>query len=135
MSVLVKISTQFIVQIIVLLSVLIVIKGHNYPGGGFIGALMATAAMALYALVFGIKAKFFEIYALRLLGIGLILLITPMLINLITHQAMLTGTWWTFSLFGKSIKLSSPLIFDFGIYFVILASLSWLIGELEDKLR
>jgi hypothetical protein len=51
---------------------------------------------------------------------------------LLLHQASLSGLWITFAFGGDSIKIGTPLIFDFGIYFLIIGSLSWLISELGN---
>ncbi|HAO32352.1 MAG TPA: Na(+)/H(+) antiporter subunit B, partial [Candidatus Competibacteraceae bacterium] len=34
----------------------VLLRGHNAPGGGFIGGLIALAATAAYAIVFGAAA-------------------------------------------------------------------------------
>ena len=34
----------------------VLLRGHNQPGGGFIGAMLAVAASCAYALVFGAEA-------------------------------------------------------------------------------
>lgn len=133
MSVLLQTATRFLLQIMLLLSFLLVLRGHNYPGGGFIGALVATSAIALYTLAFGLKASGFDRWSPRIIALGLICLLLTWIIPLGLHQPGLTGSWLTISVFGESIKLGTPLIFDFGVYFLIIGSLSWLIAELEDK--
>ena len=72
MSVLLQTATHFLVQIILLLSVLLVLRGHNYPGGGFIDALVATAAIALYMLAFGVNAERFGCWSPRIIALGLL---------------------------------------------------------------
>jgi multicomponent Na+:H+ antiporter subunit B len=133
MSVFLKNTTRFLVQIMLTLSFLLVLRGHNYPGGGFIGALVATAAIALYTLAFGLKATGFDRWSPRLIALGLLLLLLSYITPLGWGLPILSGLWTKLPLFNSSLKLGSPLIFDFGIYFLIIGSLSWLIAELEDK--
>lgn len=133
MSILLQATTRFLLRIMLVLSVLLVLRGHNYPGGGFIGALVATSAIALYTLAFGLKPTGFDRWAPKLLALGLVCLGVSFAWPLLLEHAPLTGLWTTLSVVGQSLKLGTPLIFDFGIYFLIVGSLSWLIAELEDK--
>jgi len=41
------------VRILLAAAVWILLRGHNAPGGGFIGGLVAVAGTAAYAMVFG----------------------------------------------------------------------------------
>lgn len=132
-SVLLQTATHFLVQIMLLLSVLLVLRGHNYPGGGFIGALVATAAIALYTLAFGVNAERFGFWSPRIIALGLLCFLLSMIWPLWFGQQILTGLWLKLSLWDDAVKLGTPLIFDFGIYFLIIGSLSWLIVKMEDK--
>lgn len=133
MSILLQTVTRFLVQIMLLLSVLLVLRGHNYPGGGFIAALVATSAIALYTLAFGLKASGFVRWSLKLIALGLACLLVSILWPVFVGKSALTGLWVSVPILGEPLKLGTPLIFDFGIYFLIIGSLSWLIAELEDK--
>jgi len=132
MSILLQTATRFLVQIMLLLSFLLVLRGHNYPGGGFIGALVATSAIALYTLAFGLKASGFDHWSPKIIALGLLCLLISFLLPVALQHPGLTGLWVEISLPGHGIKLGTPLLFDFGIYFLIIGSLSWLIAELED---
>lgn len=133
MSVLLQNTTKFLVKIMLLISILMVLRGHNYPGGGFIGALIASSAIALYTLAFGLKASGFDNWSPRIITLGLVCLLTSLTWPVFVGKPALTGLWVKVSLLGSHTKLGTPLIFDFGIYFLIIGSLSWLIAELEDK--
>ena len=37
-------------------SVFVLLRGHNEPGGGFIGGLIAAAAIAVYGIASGVGA-------------------------------------------------------------------------------
>lgn len=133
MSVFLQTITRFLVKIMLLLSVLLVLRGHNHPGGGFIGALVATSAIALYTLAFGLKVTGFDRWAPKIIALGLLCLLISLVLPLCFGQPALTGLWIKFFILGETVKVGTPLVFDFGIYFLILGSLSWLIAELEDK--
>jgi len=39
-----------------LFSVFVLLRGHNEPGGGFIGGLIAVSGLAIYGIAFGTGA-------------------------------------------------------------------------------
>jgi multicomponent Na+:H+ antiporter subunit B len=55
-SVILSTATRFLVPLIVLLSVFVFFRGHNEPGGGFIGGLLAATAFALMEKAEGRRA-------------------------------------------------------------------------------
>lgn len=135
MSTPVKVSADIISKIMVLLSVLFLFRGHNHPGGGFVGALIGTAALALYTLAYDLRARQFSRFVPKLLALGLACFLFSLMISVIGSAPPLTGVWYKLVLPGQTVKIGTPLIFDIGVYCVILGSLSWLMAELEDKLR
>ncbi|MGH9183323.1 MAG: MnhB domain-containing protein [Acidimicrobiales bacterium] len=122
----------------VLLSVFLLLAGHNAPGGGFVGGLVAGAAAVLRYVDAGPDAvgRAVRVAPRAFLGTGLAL-------------AILTGAvpWSTGSQFLESAKLTadvpllgtleatSALLFDVGVYLVVvglvLAVLELLGGEPE----
>ena len=43
-------------SLMLLFSVFVLLRGHNEPGGGFIGGLIAASAFAIYGIAFGVPA-------------------------------------------------------------------------------
>jgi len=130
MSLILKGFCNFIFQTMLLLSILFLIRGHNYPGGGFIGALIASTAIGLYILSYKKAPKFISYNPPVLIILGILCLITSILLAMCFQKNLLTGIWWTFYFYGEQIKLGTPLLFDIGIYLSILGSLSWIISIL-----
>jgi multicomponent Na+:H+ antiporter subunit B len=118
-------------KIMLLLSILLVFRGHNYPGGGFIGALVASSAIALYTIAFSLKQAGFDRWAPKIIALGIICFALSFILPLLFNKVMITGLWTNFSLLFHSIKIGTPLLFDFGVYFCIVGSLIWIIAELE----
>jgi multicomponent Na+:H+ antiporter subunit B len=131
MSILLKAASRLIMQIMLLLSILFVFRGHNYPGGGFIGALMASAAIALYGFSFPKNLLRLRTACHYLLALGLLFLCVSLALPSLIQQPLLSAIWWQFTLLGQNIKFGTPLIFDFGIYFLITGSLSLLMIYLK----
>jgi multicomponent Na+:H+ antiporter subunit A len=55
-SLLLRIATRHLFPLLLLFSLYLLLRGHNAPGGGFVGGLTAAAAFALYLLAFGTDA-------------------------------------------------------------------------------
>ena len=45
-----------IAAVMVVFSVFVLLRGHNDPGGGFIGGLIAASAVAIYGMASGVGA-------------------------------------------------------------------------------
>lgn len=133
MSNLLKTYSVIIIQIMLILSVLLVFRGHNYSGGGFIGGLVAASANALYILANHERSTFFNKSPYYIAVFGVLILVASITLGPFLGQAPLQGIWFTCELLSVDIKIGTPLIFDFGIYCIILGSITGLLIELEDK--
>lgn len=103
-----------------LFSIYLLLRGHNYPGGGFVAGL--TNGISIIILGFSIQVFNRPLLFMRLgfFGIGIILLAgcLPLFLDapFLTHYV-------DFSSLPKVAYISSltPLIFDTGVYLVVLA--------------
>lgn len=109
---------------LIVLSLVVLYRGHNLPGGGFIGGLMAATAYILVGIgstMQAAKAKL-RVDPVTLLAVGLAVAILSGLPGMLGGGTFLTGEWLpTFSLplLGK-IHLGTPLVFDVGVYLVVI---------------
>ena len=62
-------------SLMLLFSVFVLLRGHNDPGGGFIGGLIAVAAFAIYGIAFGVPVarRALHFHPLAIAGAGLFL--------------------------------------------------------------
>ena len=62
-------------SLMLLFSVFVLLRGHNDPGGGFIGGLIAVSAIAIYGIAFGVAAarRALHFHPLAIAGAGLLL--------------------------------------------------------------
>lgn len=133
MSIILKSFCYFILQITLLLSILILLRGHNYPGGGFIGALMATSGIGFYIMTYKALPTFLKKTPVLMINIGLFILIGIILLPTLIAHPMLSGLWKTFTFFSYKLALGTPIFFDIGIYCIVLGSLSLIISVLEES--
>ena len=122
-SSLLAVATRYLGPLLFLLSIVTLYRGHNYPGGGFIGGLIAASAVMLLALSKGWEAvkEHMPIEPLTLILIGLGTAILSGLIAVGFGSEFLTGIWLPFfdlPLLGK-VKLGTPLLFDIGVYITV----------------
>ncbi len=104
----------------------VLLRGHNAPGGGFIGALLAVAASAAVALVFGPAAARRRLPAtpLALSATGLALGCISGLPALWLGEAFLTHQWTTLPLGFTELALSTVLVFDLGVFLCVWGALA-----------
>jgi multicomponent Na+:H+ antiporter subunit B len=122
-SLILRTTTGFLLSLLVLFSVYLMLRGHNAPGGGFIGGLTATAALTLYAFAFDVATvrKMLRIDPLSVAGLGLVLALVSGLPGMLGGDAFLTSRWVVLTLpYGTEIHLGTPLLFDFGVYLVVI---------------
>ncbi|GAA3712121.1 putative monovalent cation/H+ antiporter subunit A [Sphingomonas cynarae] len=116
-------------------SVVILWRGHDQPGGGFVGGLVAALAFAVLSLARGPAAAG---HSLRmsprtLVGVGLATALVSGLPGMIGGRPYLTHLWWEPAGF---LKLSTTMTFDFGVYLVVLgAVLAFLFGLQREATR
>jgi multicomponent Na+:H+ antiporter subunit B len=117
-----------------LFAIFLLLRGHNEPGGGFVGGLVAAAAFALYAMTFGVPAaRHLQGWPPRLyLATGLGLAVVAGLLGAIAGGSFLKGTWTSLSLPAIG-KLGTPLLFDVGVCLVVIGMATMIVYELADS--
>jgi multicomponent Na+:H+ antiporter subunit B len=124
-SLILRTAAVIILPLQLVFSVFLLLRGHDEPGGGFIGGLVASGAFSLYLFTFGIRAlnKLFWISPKDILSSGLLLGLLATVPALFTEQAFFTALWFEFYFVGTLVKLSTVLIFDIGVYLTVIGTL------------
>jgi len=99
------------------------LKGHNLPGGGFIGGLMVAVALALLRMANGDAAfhRMVPVHPRLLIFMGLAIALLTALIPVILGRPLLTSTvvHKTLPLVGEDVHVASALFFDIGVLLVV----------------
>jgi len=135
-SLILRTTTMLLITILLLFSVFLLLRGHDLPGGGFIGGLTAAAAVALYVLAFGAQAanEMVRVRPRALLGFGLTAAVVAGLIAVLFGTPFLTGHWLIIDLPGSAeVKLSTVLLFDVGVYLVVVGTVLTMLFALEGQ--
>jgi len=121
--------------LMLLFSVFVLLRGHNEPGGGFIGGLIAVSAFAIHGIAFGVHQVRRTLYfhPMAISGFGLFLAILAGLISLAFRVPLLTGLWTSLTFGDLTIDLSTPMLFDIGVYLVVVGSITSIALALEGR--
>lgn len=133
-SLILSVTARALLPLLLLFSLFQLVRGHNEPGGGFIGGLVAAAAFVLYAIAYNVPAarKALRISPRALVAAGLILALGSGIVSLFLGQPFLTGQWGSTPLpiIGK---LGSPLVFDIGVFLTVVGSvLTTIFAAMEE---
>jgi multicomponent Na+:H+ antiporter subunit A len=131
-------TSRLFFWLLTVLSVVILLRGHNEIGGGFVGGLTAVLAFALISLADGTdRARaMLPVHPISLAGGGLFLAIASGLPGLFLHGDFLRHLWLELDVFGIHIKQGTTLLFDLGVYLVVLgAVLAFLFGLRRETAR
>ncbi|MGM0452155.1 MAG: Na+/H+ antiporter subunit B [Thermodesulfobacteriota bacterium] len=137
-SLILKTATRLLVSIILVFSVYLLLRGHNAPGGGFSGALVAGTGFALYAMAEGVRPvrRAIGIDPRQLIVFGMTMAILSGLAGGFAGQSFFTGLWWTVAeLNNVELVVGTPFIFDIGVFAIVLGTILTLVFALESELE
>ena len=130
-SILLEVIVRILFHTIIVVSIFLLFSGHNLPGGGFAGGLVAGMALVMRYIAGGR----WELGAAaptdagRLLGSGLILAVGSAVVPLFFGLSPLTSSFWEWEIPGFGhMEFVTSTIFDVGVYLVV-------IGLVLDVLR
>ncbi len=137
-SIILMAGTRILVALLLVFSVFMLLRGHNEPGGGFIGGLIGATGFVVYAIACGTdsarRALRIGPEAIAMFGLGTSLVAG--VLPLLNGEGFFRAQWFYFigaSETEKGFPLSSVLIFDIGVYLVVMGSVLSLVFALEEE--
>lgn len=122
MSLILRTASRVLVPVIIVFSIFIMLRGHNAPGGGFIGGMVAGGAFALHLLSHDLATakSSVPIPPALMIAIGLLTAAVSGIFGLFATDAYLTGVWvdWHLPALG-TLVVGTPLLFDVGVYLLV----------------
>jgi len=132
-SIIIKLASKYLRALLIIFSVFVLLRGHNYPGGGFIGGILAASGIFFdaFANTVGKVQQKLLIKPVQFISIGLACCLSAAILGIFIKDAVLASIWI------KEIKVGTPLLFDVGVYFVVtgvfLLALFSIMEELQWK--
>jgi multicomponent Na+:H+ antiporter subunit A len=116
-------AARWLSFIIMLFSLYIFLAGHNQPGGGFIGGLIAAGSLVLLALAFGsgYVRKVLPINYRILTALGLLIAVMTGAGSFVYNLPFLSHAfgYYDLPLLGET-ELATATIFDLGVYLTVI---------------
>ncbi len=124
-------TTRRLSALILVFSVFVLLRGHDLPGGGFSGGLIASIAFCLYVFAFDARTvrRTLRVDPRYMVAAGLVLAIGSSFVGLaVSGASFLTSQWVTIA--GQ--KIGTTVIFDVGVYLVVVGTvLTFVLGIKE----
>jgi multisubunit Na+/H+ antiporter MnhB subunit len=132
-SFILQVANRILVGLILVFAVYLLFRGHNAPGGGFSAALVAATGFSLFAIAEGPQPvrRALRVDPLVLVATGLLLAISAGLWGTLVGLPFLTGLWWPAG--SAAPAVGTPLVFDLGVFLVVLGSILTLVLGLEES--
>lgn len=114
-------ATRLMMPLLLMFAVILLLRGHNYPGGGFIAGLVVSIAFVMLMMAEGPAAarRALLIDPSRLLGSGMLVILGSALLPVVTGKVFLTALWTDIGPDG-ALAVGSPMIFDMGVCLIVI---------------
>lgn len=125
-------GARFLIALLLVFSLYVLLRGHNAPGGGFIGGLIAASGFALHAFASGVAEarRALRIDPRNLGLLGVLAAVLSGLVPALVGGAPFGGVWVEIG----GYALSNILLFDTGVYLSVVGGVLTLIFALEETI-
>jgi multicomponent Na+:H+ antiporter subunit B len=134
-TVIFRVTAPYLTSLMFLFSLFVLLRGHNEPGGGFIGGLIAASAIAVYGMAVGVEAvrRALFFHPIAYAAFGLVLAVLAGFVSIFAGFQFMTGLWAFPAILGGDVALSTTLVFDVGVYLVIVGAICAIALSLEER--
>jgi multicomponent Na+:H+ antiporter subunit B len=133
-SLILRTATRLLMPLLMLFALFLLLRGHNEPGGGFVGGLVVAATFVLYVMAYGVPAarRALMIDPLTLLGIGLLVELSTETAPVLFGRTFMTAMWGKVSVGSSVIDVGTPLIFDIGVFLAVIGVVLTIVFTLAE---
>ena len=127
-------ATRFLMPLLLLFAVFLLLRGHNEPGGGFVGGLVVAAAFVLYSIAYGVAAsrRALLVEPSMLLGVGLLVAAVSGAPAALLGRPFMTALWTRVGVGSVAIDVGTPLLFDVGVFLAVIGVVLTIVFTLDD---
>lgn len=128
-------TLRWLLPLLGIVSFFLLLRGHDQTGGGFSGGLLASSAVVIMTITYGAESsrKLLYFQPLSYISFGLMIAVLAGMFQL--DVAFMRSVWIELPLGFTILKLGTPLIFDLGVYILVLGSISSFVLEIESALN
>ncbi|WP_432800139.1 MnhB domain-containing protein [Poriferisphaera sp. WC338] len=137
-SLILKTAMRLILPLTMLFAAYMTLRGHNEPGGGFVGGLVAAVSLALYRMTYGVDSfdTLLPFHPRYLVFVGLALAFLTAIFPMILGQPLLTSYEHYIPLgFGQKIHFVSAFFFDGGVLLVVIGASIGMIDRISREVE
>jgi multicomponent Na+:H+ antiporter subunit B len=127
-------AARFLMPLLLLFAIFLLFRGHNQPGGGFVGGLVVAASFVLYSIAFGVDAarRALLVSPSMLLGVGLLFALVSGLPAVVAGKAFMTALWTTIAVGSTALDVGTPLVFDIGVFLAVIGVVLTIVFTLAE---
>lgn len=135
-SMFLRFIARLMMPVLLLFSVFMLLRGHDQPGGGFVGGLVAAGGIILLTLAYGpaeVRQRLPADFSRAMLYGVLVSAVSGTMAFVLQHPFMQSIWLKTMIENVGELKLGTPQLFDVGVYIVVLgATVSIVLGMAEE---
>jgi multicomponent Na+:H+ antiporter subunit B len=135
-SIIVQTAARAIEPLLLVYAIYLLLAGHDEPGGGFVGGLVAAGALTLHTVAFGVRAarRALRLDPRTLAGAGLVVALAAVWAGVLAGAPPMTGLWFDLPPGSPMGALGTPVLFDAGVFLVVLGTaLNGVFGLAEEE--
>jgi multicomponent Na+:H+ antiporter subunit B len=127
-------AARLLMPLLLLFAVFLLLRGHNQPGGGFVGGLVVAASFVLYSIAFGVDTarRALLVRPSTLLGVGLLVALVSGLPAVVAGHAFMTALWTTVGAGTMAMAVGTPLVFDVGVFLAVIGVVLTIVFTLAE---
>jgi multisubunit Na+/H+ antiporter MnhB subunit len=127
-------ATRFLMPLLLLFALFLLWRGHNEPGGGFVGGLVVAASFVLYAMAYGVDAgrRALLVSPSTLLGGGLLIALISGVPAILIGRPFMTALWTRIGAGSGTLYIGTPLVFDVGVFLTVIGVVLTIVFTLAD---
>lgn len=127
-------ATRVLMPLLLLFALFLLWRGHNQPGGGFVGGLVVSASFVLYSIAFGVDAarRALLVSPSALLGTGLLAALASGIPGVLRGRPFMTALWGKIGPGPDAIAVGTPLAFDVGVFLAVIGVVLTIVFTLTD---
>lgn len=133
-SLILRTATRFLMPLLLLFALFLLLRGHNEPGGGFVGGLIVAAAFVLFAIAYGVDAgrRALLVDPSTLLGTGLLVALASGIPGVLLGRPFLTAVWTKVGIEPAVFDVGTPLVFDVGVFLAVIGVVLTIVFTLAE---